>query len=329
MTHDRGLRRLMSWNRLALAVVLTVLGLLGTIADCPAEEPKVRLVPQRHANEKLKTDYNQLIAPHLEKAKKETDEAIEKALSEIAGLFEGAKNGTRAFAESALGLRSKWWYFYDRLPFTSGTSHREFLEEKFREKVLNGKEFAKSLTSILKQLGKEVYDIESRMLIALRADLPDLPPNHPPKQWDNAQFEKEFRTAIDSAEEKAKDEMSVAVGREVCVGVVSEVCTLVARRLLASAGIVSMGGTFAPETLGLSLAIGFIVDQIISWVWDGLFDPAGGLAMELNHKLDSTRDRLIKGTDKEPGLRSALKQMSEHRNKLRRDAILQVLKDNR
>lgn len=328
MTHERGLRHVMSRNYRPLAVLLIALSLLGVVVGCSAEEPKVRHDSQRLATEKVQKDYGPLIAPHLEKAKKETDQAIEKTLFEIAQLFEAAKQGTRGFAEVALGWGSKWRYLEDRLPWTDGTKHRQYLEDNFRKMVLDCNDFANSLNSILRLLQKEVEDIEGRMLVALRADLPDLPPSHPFHRWDDARWHKEFRAAIDAAEKKAKDEVAVTIGREVCVGILSELSTLVMRQLLASAGILSLGGALAPETLGLSLVIGLIVDHIVSWVLDKVYDPAGGLALELNRKLDQLRNQVIKGTDQELGLRSVLEQMSQHRNKLRREAIIQLLKDN-
>lgn len=335
----RPMRDKVRWDHLLTTVGLMAMGALialvvtnvGSCSD--GEHPRHQeanspVNATNHVTKKVSRNWDALIDPELRKAKRRTDEAIEEALGQIAQLLDDGKSGTPEFAEHALGFWSKVLYLKDRLPWTDGNSHRRFLEEKFREHVLDRDELKKSLDSIVNQLIKTIQDTEYKMLMNLRADVPDLPPSHPLKQWDDTRLLKEFQKLLGAAEQKVRAQTSDELGRDLGTLIVCELSGIIFRRIAVSLGILGASGATAVETLGFTLVIGLVIDEIISWIGDWLFDPKGELVKDLNTKLDEVRDKILKGTDSEPGLRTVLKEMSEQRSKLRREVVIKLLNAN-
>ena len=93
-----------------------------------------------------------------------------------------------------------------------------------------------------------------------------------------------------------------------------------------SAGILGAGGASGTVTLGVGVVVGLIVDQVVSFVWDWYADPQGNLAATLNSKLDDMSLLVVTGPDGRGGIKAQLQKLAATRAKLRREAIMNVLK---
>ena len=67
-------------------------------------------------------------------------------------------------------------------------------------------------------------------------------------------------------------------------------------RVGVSAGLLGAGASSSAATLGVGLAAGLVVDQIVSWAWDRWSDPRGALARATAARVDAIRRAVVEGT---------------------------------
>jgi hypothetical protein len=151
-------------------VVLLVVAILSSVGCAP--EGSAKLQPPRLTLEEI-------IKWLLQKASKECERSIDTHLEKLDQFFANCKKKTPAFAETALGWRSKWNLLWDCVPFSSGNNHRQFLEKKFAEQVFTPQQLEDAIDQVVRDYIETVGRIERQMLLDLRAEAARLPAANP------------------------------------------------------------------------------------------------------------------------------------------------------
>jgi len=300
------------------ALLATATGLLaGCGKPSEGQAPAVVLASEGKRPEDVAT-------PHLAKAEQESERAIEDQTLALNGFFAEAKQHTHGFAADALGWGSKRRWIQDALPFTRNDRHKEFLKGKFEEAVFKPEQLEEAVKQVVKGYLTRVRSIESRMLVELRVDAGDLPASLL-LQLDDRQLQASY----DSALAKAIEESGAKVQEDVAAGIASmvagEVLRQVALRLGVRAWSLGAGAAAGTVTLGVSLVVAVIMDQIVSFVWDWYADPKGNLAVEINQKLDEMNRLLVNGSTDVQGLRERLRESARAQAGIRKAIVLRLL----
>lgn len=168
----------------------------STGASTPAEVPDlaaVRRAAWERVQQKLKhADHSSL-------------RAAEQSADGLRAFFQKCKDGTPAFAEVALGWKSKRLVIWERMPFTEPNQHRTYLDEQFQQKVFSQSELAAVLESCGSDFRQAIDGIENRQ------DLEDFPAIVLPPTPQEAQAEFE-RLAQAIANDSALD-VGIEVGK--------------------------------------------------------------------------------------------------------------------
>jgi hypothetical protein len=272
----------------------------------------------------------EVAAPHLSWAEHETERVVDDHLQVLVRFFAGAKKNTRPFAEEALSWGSKWRLLVDYVPYTRGGRHEKFMRQKFEEYVFTPADLEQAVGQILREYLQEVKSIEGEMLVRIKADVSDFPANYPIATFDKGRidgiYEDAIRQAIDATKSDAQADLALFISTEALSTIVVGVLRQVAVELGVSASVLGPGAAFAPETIGISLVVGVIVDVIVSWIWDRYADPKGELATKIDRKLDDLHRLIVNGSQSVTGLRSRLQEIARERARVRGTAVLAVLR---
>jgi hypothetical protein len=274
---------------------------------------------------KLPRTPERVAQPHLNRAEKETERAIDEYIDPINVFFSDSKKNTRGFAEEALSWGSKWRLMVNHVPFTSGGRHERFIRLKFEEYIFSTAQLQQAVEQAVSGYLARVRSIESKMLVDLRADVTDFPSTYVLAKLDDNTLQAEFDQAISQAIQATGSNLQGEVGTQLVSIIVSEVFTQVALRLGVSAGVIGTGAAAGWMTLGIGAVVGLIVDQIVSWVWNWYADPKGSLSKELDNKIDQINRLIVDGSDDVQGLRARLTKFAKDRAPVRSNATLRLL----
>jgi len=314
------------------ATVMTGVVLREPSVDLFRPPQTIAASPQRQLAEphsdSIRREASKRIKPTLDWADQESERQLEIHLKAITEYFKSAKKGTRPFADDALGYSSKWRLIADKIPFTDGDRHERYLRGRFEKHVFEATEMAKVIEQSLAGYLGSIQDVENRMLVKMRADVADLPPNSLTYFTDDATLKSAFGDVIRLAAKQSDVDLQSDAAREIASIVAGEVLAFVAVKIGVSAGILSAGAGSSWATLGVGFVVGVIVDQIVSWVWDWWADPTGDLAEKMNNQLDSIHTLMIEGDSKNLGLRSRMQEIMHERSRARRVAMSSLLQEN-
>jgi hypothetical protein len=263
--------------------------------------------------------------PHLSWADLESERVIEEHLAVVDRFFKDAKKRTRPFADKALGWGSKWRLVADYVPFTGEDRHEAFVRGKFEQHVFSASDLEHVIKQVVSSYIKHIESVEGQMLVRIRADVADLPSGYVMSEIDDSQVHASYQEAISSAVAASGSSLRGDVATEVVSLITGEVLTQGAVRMGVSAGVLGAGAASSWTTLGIGFAVGVIVDQIITGVWDWYADPRGELAFELNAKLIELNHIIVDGSHDVTGLRDRLHDFARERAGLRKTAVLSLL----
>lgn len=252
---------------------------------------------------------------HLNKAEKVTESIVGKEFSELNAFFTTAKKNIPAFVDEALGYYSKWIIITDSIPFTSGGTHEKFIRQIFNEKVFKANELEKEVQATVKSCLDQISSVENRMLVDLRADIPDIPKEYFIQHLN----EKLFQDKVDKIVVLASVASTADIGPTIAINLASfiagEALAMVAIQLGVSSGILTAGAASSWLTFGIGAVVGLIVDQMVGWIWNWWADPKGDLKQKLESKLEEI---FLLVTNK---LREELKKNAIKRDIARRNVV--------
>jgi hypothetical protein len=244
-------------------------------------------------------------------------------LKPIAEFFDEAALGTRGFAEDSLGWWSKWKLATDYV--TGGDEHRKYLEERFAARIFAPEDLEQTIQSVVASYLNHLDDVDQTLLVNLRADLEGIPANGFGEGIDRAAIEESLMAAMDDAIRAVETDFQGMVGRELVSFIAGEVLTVASVELATSAGILTAGASSGTVTFGVGLVVGVIVDSVVSWAYDELFDPAGELSWQLEDTLLELEDLIIAGNGEYAGLVQRLVEYGSRRGQARKAAITAVV----
>jgi hypothetical protein len=262
-----------------------------------------------------------LIDRHLAKTQSEIEALDELGYSPIEELFLHAFSQVYSYADTCLGWGSKWRLVRDRLPWSDGTEHQQFLKEKFEEQIFSPATLEKAIRQSIQERFAKIRDLENEMLLRMRADIEKLPDYDAIALGSESELTLGFENAFRKASETASQDLSSDIESQLVSLVAGEVLAQVAVRLGVSAGILGTGAASGWATFGIGLVAGLVVDQIVSRLWDYFADPELELAIELSRSLSQLRDLICHGDSQTIGLDGQFKRWNSQRETLRRTAV--------
>ncbi len=305
--------------------LMPVLLLVGVIAGGAGWISTAKIPPNPEPARAPPTP-EEIARPHLRRAEREAERAVEEHVRQLDAFFADAKKGTPAFAEEALGWGSKWRLAADYVPFTAGDRHPKFLRAKFEDHLFRPDELKEEVNKVIRGYLTEVRGIENQMLVDLRADVVVFPVVYPVAQLDDQRFQELYGQLLARTATAAGHQLQADVAAALTERIARQVLARVAVRLGVSAGTLGAGAASGWATLGAGAVVGLVVDQLVTWVWDWLADPKGSLAADLDQKLDEINCLVVDGTPGAPGLRERLRQLSRDRAAARTAAVLGLLR---
>jgi hypothetical protein len=298
--HNQWQRFLLATGGVAIAVVVG----LGIRAIPTAEERRVEAI----------VDHN------LAVAEEEAGKGLEPQLLAVREMFSRARSdGTRAFAEDALGWSSKFKMTKDYL--LGGKEHGRYLEERFAARIFSEKDIERTIQAAVAAYLRHLDDVESQLLVNLEADLTAVSPGETPANIDRQAIEQALAKAIQDAVQAAAADTRGMIGQELVSYIAGDVLAIAAIELATSSGILSAGAASGTVTLGVGLVVGLIVDYLVSWAYDKYYDPIGELTRQLDNKLTELEEFIVIGTPKSPGLEKRLQGYAARRAQARSVAI--------
>lgn len=261
------------------------------------------------------------IQSHLDRAQDRTRERAARGFPAIDQLFARAHHAVLPFSKECMGWRSKWTMVLDAMPFSEGKQHDAFLKSEFERRIFSAEELEQAIEQTIVDYLVDVRNIESEMLVAMRADIQGLPAFDTITALDREELEQRFQQAIAEASGAIGADLNADIHSQVVSLIAGEVLAQVAVRLGVSAGILGTGAASGWATLGVGLIAGLIVDQMVSRIWDWWADPDVELAVQLAGKLSSLQQTICEGDSQVTGLRGEFQQMAEARDIARRTAI--------
>lgn len=237
------------------------------------------------------------VRPYIDQADQRAHDAVDESLGELNAFFEQANTNARPFAETAFSMGTKWRLMVDFVPFTKGNRHEEYLKAKFNEMVFSDEQLVKVVKDTVADYLRRLENIDNKMLVDIRADLPDIAEGSILQTLDEQRLLETYREMIEkvrrlyaskSANDIGANAVSFAAGE-----ITSQVLGQIAVRLGISSGILVSGAGSSLVTLGIGQVVAFIVDYIIAIIWDWYADPKGNLAADIVRGIDSIRNETV------------------------------------
>jgi hypothetical protein len=258
--------------------------------------------------------------PHFDWAAKEADKTLTEQIGRLERFLQQAKEGVPTFVDKALGWQSKWAFIADKVPFTKGDRHAQFLTKTFEEDVFTQDQLEQTIKQLVLGYLSDLDGIENQLLVRVRRDIPNLP-KEPIFKTDKAKLQAAVESTLVPTRKGVAQKVTGELGKDGLSLVMGEVLTQVTVKWGVSSGILGAGAASSVTTFGIGLAVGVVADEILSFAWDKFADPKGQLAKNITSKIDELARSFFEGDTKNPGLRIQLQDYAKARQKLWRQTI--------
>ena len=303
--------KVMGWCVTGVAIYIVSGIMIARYFDPPQrkvvkhEAQAIKVIPVPEPPEKI-------ILRHLNWASDVNEQQAFAAANKLSQFFSNARQQTRKFAEEALSFNSKWTLITDFV--TRDAQHVAFLRERFEIYVFSQGELEEAVKGAVRDYIKDVGDLESTMLLRMKADLANLPETVLPAWFDQETVASKLDEAVRNAVVATQADVQAGVGIEIASYIAGELLTQATIHIATSSGILGTGALSGPATFGVSVIVGIIVDQIVSEIYNRAFDPVGDLAMRLNWRIEELEQIIVCGTRESPGLIRRLDRHSSERS---------------
>lgn len=307
-----------SWRQYIFVFIAVLIGfaisqwLRSRSAEAPPLPPKVR--------------------PYVEEADERSQRAVDESLADLQVFFGQAKVNARKFAGEAVGWGTKWRLMADYVPYTRGDRHEEYIKAKFNEMIFSDEQLAKAVEDTIAHFFRLLESIDSKMLVDIRADLPDIVSNSALHTMDEQLLLETYRDMIEKIQRLSMGKNSGEIRAATVSLVAGEVLAMIAVRLSVTSGVLGTGAATSYTTLGTSLIVMLIIDYVIMKIWDWYADPKGKLVAEIEEGIDNIQTLLLDGapaTDSAEavsGLRERLTEYARQRHSHREATLRELLK---
>ena len=263
------------------------------------------------------------LPPRVEQAVRRTEvqaEAeIDRHLDLLREVFEEAHRRVPNFVDRVLSLGAKWTYI------TQGeTAFKQRVLAAFEEEVIGRQDIEQAVLQILGSYVTTLNNLDSQLLVELRADMPD-----PARAGIEGAFdpEKIVNQWVGTIPTTVTHALPKAIAGDVMSLVLGELAAVIGTRILVSTGVLSAGAASWPVTLGVGLVAGFIVDALVErlsgirpYITEVCHQQLDKLYLEIAEGQDSD------GTRRGRGLRQELHRYHQYRVKARRLMVYHYLR---
>ncbi len=227
---------------------------------------------------RTKTEIRAACQPHLREANQLADQVIARRGADFASYIESRKEGAKPFSKEVISPYGKWIVAKARLPFTDKEGHKKYVAETFGKHIFTNEDLASAVRQAVEGGVKDLEAIENNLAVALRREIlgRTLASSETPIAAE------EFKKAVDRLVIASQFDAAKAVGQLITSEVATQIGTQVLVRLGVSSGILAAGAINSWWTIGGSLFIGFLVNEI----WNLVDDPAGDIEREVTIALD-------------------------------------------
>ena len=265
----------------------------GTVTKAPPLDP-VRMRAWDKVSSRLRAQQN-------------SSDPAELQLQRIRDFFADKQQRTRDFADDVLGWSGKWHFVKGKIFRDDGKAHQLFMRQAFERHFFTAGDLQGLMQSVVAAHLSELEGQENALLVAIRADLSeqDLPAlRELSAMKSDENFQREYRRLLDQVVPIVSRDMKVTIGREAVVWVASDIAaavtvriaSAVAVRLGVSGGILGTGAASGVATLGVGVAVGFVVDGAADWIMrQAGYDPSGEIAGKVSVTLTGIEKMLLDG----------------------------------
>jgi len=263
------------------------------------------------------------LPPHVEEAVQRTDaqaEAeIDRHLALLQGVFEEAHGRVPNFVDRVLGIGSKVFYLTH-----SEAEFEQAVLNTFQEEVISREDIEKAIQQVLQSYAASLNDLDSQLLVELRADMAD-----PSRNGIQSDFHPEeiVQQIVGTIPTPITNALPKAIASDVASLILGELAAQIATRVLVSAGVLGAGAASSTVTFGVGLVAGFIVDALVEQM-SGIrpyISETCHRQLNLAYLLIA-EGRKPDGTKTGGSLREVLEQYHQERMKARRLMVHQYLK---
>lgn len=258
---------------------------------------------------------------HLDQATEAIERAVNQSLEPLAHLFARAHAGVPEFVDCVLGWTVKFKLAWDLLPGTANIRQQQYLRREFERCVLSESELQQTISGCLRDFMKSVESVESRLLVAINADLEDFPGAVPVGRIDRAAYVAACHRLSSDVHFSASSDLVREIAQFAAAELIEVLLKRLCRRLTTKAGMYGAGAAGAAWTGGASLMAAILIDSMLEWVWAWVADPHGSLERKLKHHLDDMHNALVGSSAQEDGLRGELLGIANARAAVRQAAI--------
>ncbi len=304
----------------AIVIVLATLGVMLALGlSLAARVATHAMRPHPVTQNAVPAAATEVVDRHLAWAEEQAAGGLDPQMALVRDFFDAARSRTQAYVDEVLGWDSKFALAKDYV--TGNRSHEQFMKERFEAMLFTEGDLQTVVEQAVRTYLRHVDDVESEMLVQLRADLEGMSPDSLPAAVDQAALAATLQAALQEATLNVQGELRGDVGREIVGFIVSEILTVTAAQLATSAGILGTGAATGWASFGTGLIVGFVVDAVVSEIYNQQFNPVGELSAKLNASLNQMESLILQGTPDSAGLRARLDDYSTRRNTVRRQAI--------
>jgi len=246
------------------------------------------------------------ISSRLRQAQRSSSEGAQQ-LQYVREFFAEKRQRSRGFADDVLGWGGKWAFVKGKVLGDEGKAHQLFMRQAFERHFFTAHDLQELMESVITAHLSELEGEENALLVAIRADLSeqDLPALKALSALKSDEaFCEQYRKLLDQVAPIVSRDMKVTIGREAVIWVGSDIAAVVtvrvasavAVRLGVSGGILGTGAASGVATLGVGVAVGFVVDGAADWVMRKAgYDPSGEIAGKVSDALIGIEKLLLDG----------------------------------
>lgn len=259
------------------------------------------------------------LAPKLRKSETDSLAAVDQRVKAVRDLFDVAKRKTNGFAQEVVGIEGKLRFVGNGLQQAAGAvqdgvnqllgnpaatmpapdDFAEFVRGAFERGVLDSDQLKRDITSEATGYSSRLKEIESRLLIDVKADLDDkqLEFGRLPELNLSAPILDNVSAVVAQAEQAATADFLVLLGKEAVSDVGGKLLAGAAMTLASSAGMGNQGGDLQQMLVGIAGAL--VADHLVDRAVDAAgYNPVAIIATRVDSRLDQTRDRIVDGNAK-------------------------------
>jgi hypothetical protein len=269
------------------------------------------------------------VTDRLGDSNREAHHLIWKYERQVRRFFRDKEIFAHDFAKDVLGWASLFHWGKDQI--LKGGEHEKYIRESFARHLFRGEDLKTLLDNAVEGFEAELDGLDARLLVELRADLPDsdlAALGIQPAFASDESLRAEFKRLREEVTRLTNRDVAVVAGREAVNWTAGGLLTATALRMAVSSGLIKDASFFSARSMTIVLIVGFALDTVLRWIiHEAGYDPEKEVVEQV-HKLFNRLTKLLVEGDpdgKTPGLRAGLLELYGRRARLREAALKKLI----